>query len=121
MVINRLWLAFAAWTSVAVVVALILRSAGDLPLSRALPGSLVWYYSLGGLVWIACALDARLKLWARPPAQGLLAHAAIGGAALGAWLAVAVAIARLAVGPAYWNVVFAWWGFQLLSNAMIYA
>lgn len=119
---HRAWVAIAGWTAVAMVVALILSASNDLPLRTALPGSMVWYYSLGILVWLACAFDARFELWKRPRPQRLLAHAAAGLLALGVWMTLTVSIARLAIGPGYWNAVFGgWWMFQLMSNAMVYA
>jgi signal transduction histidine kinase len=118
----RAWVAIAGWTSVAMVVALILSASHDLPLRTALPGAMVWYYSLGILVWWACALDGRFELWRHPRGRILLAHAIGGLVALGVWMAAMVSIARLAIGPQYWDVVFGdWWMFQLMSNAMVYA
>ena len=118
----RAWVAIAGWTSVAIVVAHILSASNDLPLRTALPGAMVWYYALGILVWRACVLDGRFKLWRQSRGRILLAHALGGLVALGVWMAAMVAIARLAIGPQYWNVVFGeWWMFQLMSNAMVYA
>ena len=119
---RRLGLAFAGWSAVAVVVALIVRAANGLSWPSALVGASVWYYVLGALVWIACALDVRLELWKRTRAQALLAHIVIAVAALGLWMGVMVTVARLAIGPNYWQAVFGgWWMFQMLSNAMVYA
>jgi signal transduction histidine kinase len=119
---HRAWVAIASWTAVATVVALILSASNDLPLRTAVPGAMVWYYSLGILVWLACSLDARFELWKQSRASILLAHAVGGVVALGVWMALTVSIARLAIGPGYWNAVFGgWWMFQLMSNAMVYA
>lgn len=119
---HRLWLALAGWTTVASVVALILRATDGLPFLAALVGASVWYYALGALVWMACTLDVRFELGTRTRSQALLAHAAIGVVALGFWMALMVTVARLTIGPNYWQAVFGgWWMFQLLSNAMVYA
>jgi signal transduction histidine kinase len=119
---HRVHVVIAGWTAVAVIVALILSASNDLPLRIALPGAMVWYYFLGTLVWIACVLDARFELSKQTRGRILVAHAIGGVAALGIWMAAMVAIARLAIGPRYWNIVFGgWWMFQLLSNAMVYA
>jgi signal transduction histidine kinase len=119
---HRAWVAIAGWTAVAMVVALILSASNDLPLRTALPGAMVWYYLLGILVWLACALDGRFELWRQTRGRILLAHAVGGLLALGVWMTAMVSIARLAIGPRYWDVVFGdWWMFQLMSNAMVYA
>jgi two-component system, LytTR family, sensor kinase len=118
----RAWVAIAGWTAVAVVVALILSASNDLRPRTALPGAIVWYYSLGVLVWLACALDGRFELWRQARRRILLAHVGGGLLALGVWMAAMISIARLAIGPRYWNAVFGdWWMFQLMSNAMVYA
>jgi len=119
---SRVWVATAGWTAVAVGVALILRASNDLRLATALAGAMVWYYSLGILAWVACALDGRFALWRHTRGRILLVHAVGGLLALGAWMTAMVSIARLAIGAKYWNVVFGdWWMFQLMSNAMVYA
>lgn len=118
----RAWVALAGWTSVAMVVALILSASHDLPLNRALPGAMLWYYLLGILVWLACVLDRRFEVWRRSRGYILLAHAVGVVVALGVWMTAMVSIARLSLGPRYWNIVFGdWWMFQLMSNAMVYA
>jgi LytS/YehU family sensor histidine kinase len=102
-------------------VALILSASNHLPLRSAVPGSLLWYYSLGVLVWLACVLDARLDLWKQSRARMLFAHAVAGLLALAVWMAAMVVVARLAIGPDYWDAVFdGWWTFQMMSNAMVY-
>jgi len=112
----------AGWTSVAIVVALILSASNDLPMRLALPGAMVWYYPLGILVWLACALDNRFELWRHTRARILLVHAVGALVGLGVWMIAMISIARLAIGPRYWNIVFGeWWMFQLMSNAMVYA
>jgi two-component system LytT family sensor kinase len=119
---HRFWQAAAGWTVVATVVALILRAQDGLPLARAILSTSVWYYSLGALVWAACALDVRWNLWKRTPAQTLFAHAALALAAISVWAAAIVTFSRLSIGPEYWDVVFGdWWGFQFLTTAVLYA
>jgi signal transduction histidine kinase len=119
---HRLWVAIAGWTAVAIVVALILSASNDLPLITALPGSILWCYSLGTLVWLACALDVRFAMWNQTRAQRLFAHAVRAILALGIWMTMMVSVARLAIGPGYWDAVCGgWWMFQLMSNAMVYA
>src|SRR5919106_6129352 len=92
---HRAWVAIASWTAVAMVVALILSASNDLPLRTALPGAMVWYYLLGILVWLACALDGRFELWRQTRGRILLAHAVGGLLALGVWMTAMVSIARL--------------------------
>ena len=119
---HRVWLAAGAWTAVASVVAVILRTQGSLPLLTAILSTCVWYYTLGALVWGACALHVRWKLWKQAPAGMSLAHAVICTVAMAVWMMVMVVFARVSIGPDYWRIVFGdWWMFQLLSNAMTYA
>lgn len=116
-------LALAGWTAVAAVVAVILHALRpDLPLPTALVSAGVWYYLLGALVWIACALDESLSIWAHAPRRAWLERTGIGLAALLLWSIAVIVIARGAIGPDFWNAVFSpWWMFQLLSTAAMYA
>jgi two-component system sensor histidine kinase AlgZ len=118
---QRLWLIVAAWTGVAIIFGLILRVQIDIPLSYAFGSSFGWYYPLGVLVWIACALDLRLALWKRPLSSALMIRGAIGLVALTLWAALIVGWSRLTVGPDYWHRVFAGsWLFQLSTTACLY-
>src|SRR5262245_44423384 len=103
---QRVGLMIAAWTGVAIIFGLILRVQIDIPLPYAFGSSFGWYYPLGVLVWIACALDVRLALWKRSLPSALMIHGAIAIIALTVWAALIVGWSRVSVGPDYWEKVF---------------
>jgi two-component system, LytTR family, sensor kinase len=117
----RTGLVFVCWTGVALIFGLILRAQLRIPYSYAFLSSFGWYYPLGVLVWLACALDVRLALWKRPIASALMIRVAILLPALAVWAAVVLAWSRWTVGPDYWQKVFVdSWMFQLATAACLY-
>jgi len=116
------WLVLPAWSAVALVMALILRTQAGLPMPNALAGAIMYFSVLGVLVWLACRLDVRFDLWSQTPLTAIGAHTAIGVTALIVWTATQVGLMRLLVGPDFWGVVFRdTWMFQLLIVATTYA
>ena len=116
------WLVLPAWSAVAVVMALILRTQAGLPLSNALAGAFMYFSVLGVFVWMACRADARFGLWTQTPLTVVGMHTAIGAAALTLWAATQAGLMRLFVGPDFWRVVYQdTWMFQLLIVGTTYA
>jgi signal transduction histidine kinase len=117
----RAWQAAAAWTGAAVLMALIVSSQQELPFRFAVMGSAVWYYALGIVVWVVCALNERWTLWARPLPRALVVHLGLGVAAIAVWGTTITTYYRVQVGPEYWSLVFPQWPWQLLTTIVIYA
>ena len=111
----------AAWTGVAAMFGLILSLQIPLPLRFALVSSFAWYYSVGLLVWIACAFDRRLALWRRSLWPAVMTRVAIAVVGLTLWAIFILVWTRVTVGPDFWARVFAdAWMFQLATTAFVY-
>ena len=73
------------------------------------------------LVWIACRAHARFAWWKRRPPRVLATHVALGVVAITIWSFLFVGYYRVAVGPDFWQVVFAdSWMYQLLTTTLAY-
>lgn len=120
---QRAWLVPVGWLAVTVVLALILRAQGRLPLPEALAGAFLYVSVLGLLVWLACQADARFGRWWRPsPFKAVGLHAALGVVALASWAATQMGLMRVLVGPDFWRRVYEnTWMFQLLTAGLMYA
>jgi signal transduction histidine kinase len=120
--VQRFLLVLSAWTAVSVIFGLILTLQVPLPLRYSFASSFAWYYSVGVVVWIACALDRRLGLWKRSLWSAVMARGAIAAAGLTLWAIFIVVWSRMTVGPNFWAAVFAdAWMFQLATTAFVYA
>ena len=118
---GRIWLVVAAWTGISAVFALILSAQVPMPLRFALASSFAWYYAIGVVVWIACALDRRLGLWKRPLWPAVATRVAIAVVGLTLWTIFIVVWSRVTVGPDFWQRVFAGaWMFQLATTMFVY-
>ena len=110
------------WTAIAAIMALILNTQQELPLWWAIPSSLFYFYVLGILVWIACRVHARFKLWKQRPPRVLAAHAGLGIVAIMIWIVVELGFYRIVVGPHFSQRVYAdSWIYQLLTATLAYA
>ena len=115
------WLVFPAWSAVAVVMALILRTQAGLPLPNALAGAFMYFSVLGVCVWLACRFDVRFGLWRQTPITAIAVHTGLGVIALTLWAATQAGLMRLFVGPGFWRSVYQdTWMFQLLIVGSTY-
>lgn len=109
------------WTLIGIGYATVLHLQIALPIVPALASALTYFYALALLMipvrrWSATLLHTRRPFW-----QSALAHFGIGTGVLCVWSLVNLAFHRLAVGPDFWNQVYAGnWIFQLLSGCVIY-
>lgn len=115
------WLVLPAWSAVAIVMALILRTQAGLPLPNALAGAFMYFSVLGVLVWLACRTDANVGLWKQTPLTAIGVHIAIGVTALSLWAVTQVGLMRVLVGPYFWSAIYQdTWMFQLLIVGATY-
>jgi signal transduction histidine kinase len=114
--LRRIWLIVCAWTTIALVQAITLYTQEGLLFLHAIVSVALNYSIMAPLVWASCRLNARLRLWSRPPLTALAAYLAVGLVALVVWCALELAAMRVWVGPGFWTIVFGdTWMFQLLG------
>jgi len=118
---SRRALVFGVWTLLALTYAAILHYQIALPIGPALSTAVVYFYSLGLLMIPVRRLSARLLESTAPVWRQIAAHLGLGLLTLAAWQAIQLLFFRLAIGPQFWQEVYASsWLFQLLSSAAIY-
>ena len=118
---SRRALVFGVWTLLAATYAAILHYQVPLPLAPALATGAVYFYTLGLLMIPVRRWSARLLAWTGPLWRQIAAHFGLGLLTLAIWQAIQLLFFRLAIGPLFWQLVYAdSWLFQLLSSAAIY-
>ena len=119
--LGRVWLIVAAWGTVSLLQTVTLSYHMGLPFRYAIVSSSFNYAVMALLVWASCRLNARRRLWSRPPSQALAAYLALGIAGMAVWCSCFVLAMRASVGPDFWAIVFAsTWMFQLLAATFTY-
>jgi two-component system LytT family sensor kinase len=120
--LQRFWLVAGAWLALAMAQALVLQFQLGLSAASASFSAVIHYSTMAPLVWMSCRLNARRRLWNGPLLQALGAYILIGIVGMTVWSAAFVGVMRVAIGPAFWRIVFAdSWMFQLLSASFTYA
>jgi hypothetical protein len=115
------WLTVALWTGIALGYAGILHAQVGLPVQISLREGAVYVYSMALLTIPARRWSGRSLTRARPTPALLSAHAGVGLVTIAAWLGVNMVYERLAVGPNFWQLVYAGnWLFQLLFALTAY-
>ncbi len=119
---GRVWLVVAAWATVSLLQAVTLSYHNGLPFLYSIISVSQNYSTMALLVWASCRLNARLRLWSRPPLHALGAYLVLGIAGITIWCSFFLLAMRVFVGPNFWDIVFAGtWMFQLLAAMFTYA
>ncbi len=119
--LGRVWPIVAAWGTVSLLQTVTLSYHMGLPFRYAIVSSSFNYAVMALLVWVSCRLNARLRLWSRPPSHALAAYLALGIVGMAIWCSCFLLAMRASVGPNFWEIVFAsTWMFQLLAATFTY-
>jgi two-component system, LytTR family, sensor kinase len=120
--LGRVWLMVGAWAMVSLLQAVTLSYHNGLPFTYSIISVSLDYSVMASLVWVSCRLNARLRLWSRPPLRALAAYLGLGLAGIVIWCSFFLLAMRMFVGPNFWSIVFAaTWMFQLLAAMFTYA
>jgi two-component system LytT family sensor kinase len=120
--LGRVWLMVGAWVTVSLLQAVTLSYHAGVPFAYSIVSVSLNYSVMASLVWVSCRLNARLRLWSRPPLRALAAYLGLGLAGIVIWCSFFLLAMRMLVGPNFWSVVFAGtWMFQLLAAMFTYA
>ena len=120
--LGRVWLIAGAWAMVSLLQAVTLTYHEGLPFTYSIVSVSINYSVMASLVWVSCRLNARLRLWSRPPLRALAAYLGLGLVGMVIWSSFFLLAMRIFVGPNFWSIVFAsTWMFQLLSAMFTYA
>ena len=117
----RWWRWVPAWAGIALLYAAVLRTQVGVPAWPALQTSAVYFFSLALLMIPVARISERLLSVRHGAAAVVLGHITLGALAVAAWQGLVVAHYRYAVGPRFWEIVFARsWMFQLLFAVAVY-
>ena len=117
----RWWRWLPVWAAVTVLYAVAIHTSVGVPLSYALRSSAVQYGVLAAMMVPVSVSSRRLMATRRHPLVLVLAHAAMGLAAVVLWQGAVMLYFRAALGPRFWDLVYARnWVFQLINAIAIY-
>lgn len=110
------------WTGAVVLYAIVLSQQIGLPLSISLQSSAAYLYSLALLmIPVRRWTEREMAAARRSTAVRVASHLGVGLVTIAAWFGLNMLYARVSVGPAFWQVVYAGsWLFQLMFAVTIY-
>jgi signal transduction histidine kinase len=118
---RRSWLPLAVWTGSAVVYAAVLAAQIGLPFLMALHQSAMYMFSLALLMIPVARVSWRWMSRESTSASLIARHVAMGVVVIGLWRTLIIVHDRLAVGPYFWDLIYAQsWMFQFLFDVAVY-
>ena len=112
---------FAAWTAAAVIYGLVLQSQGYVPFPFGFVTAGFYYYTLAVLMLPVARWSKRLHVRRLGTLSVVIRHLAAGVTVILAWQSLNVLYARMAVGPSFWQLIYAdTWMFQLFGAVTTY-
>src|SRR5262245_38635656 len=117
----RGWAIFAVWTAGVVIYALVLQSQGFVPFPFGFVTAGFYYYTLAVLMLPVARWSKRLHNRRLGTFRVAVRHHAAGVLVILAWQSLNFLYARLAVGPGFWQLIYAdTWMFQLFTAVTTY-
>jgi len=112
---------FVVWTAAAVIYGLVLQSQGYVPFPFGFVTAGFYYYTLAVLMLPVARWSKRLHDRRLGTLAVVIRHLAAGVTVILAWQSFNVLYARMAVGPNFWQLVYAdTWMFQLFGAVTTY-